>query len=147
MSVQYADDASKWALRQFWWSVSVATLVKRSPPNCCAPNSPKNRIGPLGPLHRSGRDRSPVSTRASKGLGPTESRETSVATSVQAKVGGVGGVGGVDLPPCGWTSLATLRTSDLRADTALPFGAPGYDPSHNLEALKWGQRACFTSKT
>src|ERR1700730_7878749 len=123
MSVQYADDASKWALRQFWWSVSVPTWLKRSPPNFCAPNSARNRIGPLG-LHVPRPDRNPVSTCASNGLDSTESKETLVVTSAQAKVGGEGGA---ELPLLGWASQATFWNSDLRADTALLLGAPGYD--------------------
>src|SRR4029077_416135 len=129
MSVQYADDASKWALRQLWWSVSAATLLKRSPPNFCVPNSPRELDWTTGSLHIPGPDCNPVSTQARKSLEPTKSKETLVVASARAKGGGGGGG---DLPLCGSTSLATLQTSDLRADTALPPGAPGFGTSRNL---------------
>ena len=45
-------------------------------------------------------------------------------TSAQAKVGGEDGA---ELPLLGWASQATFWNSDLRADTALLLGAPGYD--------------------
>src|SRR5258706_14367278 len=105
MSVQYADDASKWALREFWWAISVLTSLKRSPPNFCPPNSARSRIGHLGLPHIPGSDRNPVSTWASKRLESTESKEILIVTSAATKVGGKGGG---DLPLLGWASLATL---------------------------------------
>jgi hypothetical protein len=80
-------------------------------------------MGPLG-LHVPRPDRNPVSTWVSKGLDSTESKETLVVTSAQAKVGGEGGA---ELTLFGWASLATFWNSDLRAGTALLLGAHGYD--------------------
>src|SRR6267143_3981796 len=142
MSVQYADDASKWALRQFWWSVSVPTLLKRSPPNCCAPNSPRKRRDRFA--IRSWDVKKPQLSYPwpSKGLEPTESEETLVVTSAQAKVGGEGGV---DLLLFGWASLATFWSSDLRADTALLVGATTIDAAI-CESLRWGTDSLLHGK-